>query len=242
MANYFGKEKVSMSNIKELFKYLHGGGAQALRKALGLGDTLGVLPIANGGTGGTVKTDDTQIYNYVSGDAVSSLSGNEVVFASNLLRLKDAFNVYGKQVLSVLCEWECDYQWLQGNTWNVRSCAGFSIPTKEIHNNNLLMPSSNTLAIGSTCNVSGTYQVNLKFNFIPRNLVDNCYVAYKLAIDSEVLFSKNRIDIGTESKTFSFSEVVNIKQGDAIQILQAEDPNPGYPGNASVDLKIVRVS
>lgn len=25
MANYFGKEKVSMSNIKELFKYLHGG-------------------------------------------------------------------------------------------------------------------------------------------------------------------------------------------------------------------------
>lgn len=25
MANYSGKEKVSMSNIKELFKYLHGG-------------------------------------------------------------------------------------------------------------------------------------------------------------------------------------------------------------------------
>ena len=33
----------------------HRGGAQALRKALGLGDTLGALPIANGGTGATNK-------------------------------------------------------------------------------------------------------------------------------------------------------------------------------------------
>ena len=52
-SDYNGKEKSSLNNIKELFQYLHGGGAQALRKALGLGDTLGVLPEANGGTNRT---------------------------------------------------------------------------------------------------------------------------------------------------------------------------------------------
>lgn len=52
-SDYNGKEKSSLNNIKEFFQYLHGGGAQALRKALGLGDTLGVLPEANGGTNRT---------------------------------------------------------------------------------------------------------------------------------------------------------------------------------------------
>lgn len=49
--DYNGKEKTSLLNIRELWQYLTGGGAQALRKAMGLGDTLGVLPEPNGGTG-----------------------------------------------------------------------------------------------------------------------------------------------------------------------------------------------
>ena len=49
--DYSGKEKTSLLNIRELWQYLTGGGAQALRKAMGLGDTLGVLPELNGGTG-----------------------------------------------------------------------------------------------------------------------------------------------------------------------------------------------
>lgn len=53
--DYSGKEKTSLLNIRELWQYLTGGGAQALRKAMGLGDTLGALPIANGGTGATNK-------------------------------------------------------------------------------------------------------------------------------------------------------------------------------------------
>lgn len=49
--DYSGREKTSLLNIRELWQYLTGGGAQALRKAMGLGDTLGVLPELNGGTG-----------------------------------------------------------------------------------------------------------------------------------------------------------------------------------------------
>lgn len=45
-SDYNGKEKSSLNNIKELFQYLHGGGAQALRKAMGLGGHVGCSPRA----------------------------------------------------------------------------------------------------------------------------------------------------------------------------------------------------
>lgn len=58
--DYNGKEKTSLSNTREFWKYILGGGAQAIRKAMGLGDTLGPLPVENGGTGNTVGHVDTQ--------------------------------------------------------------------------------------------------------------------------------------------------------------------------------------
>lgn len=57
MASYTGKEKASLNNIKALWKHITGGGAQSIRKAMGLGDTLGALPIENGGTGATNAAD-----------------------------------------------------------------------------------------------------------------------------------------------------------------------------------------
>ena len=51
VTDYNGKEKVSLSNAKELWQYIIGGGAQVIRKAMGLGDTLGPLQPECGGTG-----------------------------------------------------------------------------------------------------------------------------------------------------------------------------------------------
>lgn len=49
-----GNEPVSANNVRALWNHLWGGGTlKSLRKALGLGDTLGVLPPECGGTGKT---------------------------------------------------------------------------------------------------------------------------------------------------------------------------------------------
>lgn len=51
MASPSGTEKSSLNNIKALWGYITGAGAQAIRKAMGLGDTLGPLQPECGGTG-----------------------------------------------------------------------------------------------------------------------------------------------------------------------------------------------
>lgn len=49
-----GNELSTSSNVRALWQNLWGGGTlRALRKAMGLGDTLGALPPENGGTGMT---------------------------------------------------------------------------------------------------------------------------------------------------------------------------------------------
>lgn len=60
VTDYNGKEKASLKNIKALWQYITGGGAQAIRKAMGLGDTLGPLQPECGGTG---KNDSTGVGN-----------------------------------------------------------------------------------------------------------------------------------------------------------------------------------
>lgn len=58
-----GNEPVNASNVRALWDYLWGGGTlKSLRKALGLGDTLGVLPPECGGTGVTYA--DGNMYAY----------------------------------------------------------------------------------------------------------------------------------------------------------------------------------
>lgn len=219
-----------------------GGGALALRKALGLGDTLGALPIANGGTGKGVKTDDTQVYNYVSGDAVSNLTGDEVVYVSNMAKLKDAFNVYGKQVVSLYCNWHQTYQWDYSNTYNLRSCTGFDTPTRKVSNESTLISDTNTLTISTVCKITGTYQVNLSIIFVPNDDTNSNYAAYKFDIGGSTVFNMGRTSIGKTEKTYTFSDVINISNGAQVVVRQANDPSSGYIGRGIVDLKIVRVS
>ena len=52
-----GNEPVSAKNVKALWNHLWGGTLKSLRKAMGLGDTLGVLPVECGGTGKTSSVE-----------------------------------------------------------------------------------------------------------------------------------------------------------------------------------------
>ena len=57
-SDYTGREKASLLNGRALWQHITGGGAQAIRAAMGLGDTLGPLQPECGGTGSTTGAAD----------------------------------------------------------------------------------------------------------------------------------------------------------------------------------------
>lgn len=82
VTDYNGKEKTSLSNTREFWKYILGGGAQAIRKAMGLGDTLGPLPVENGGTGSNNGTP-TVNYWYAENKATQKVTQSKVIKAGS---------------------------------------------------------------------------------------------------------------------------------------------------------------
>lgn len=72
-SDYTGKEKTSLSNIKEMVA--NATSLEEIRGNMGLGYTLGVLQAANGGTGVNTLEDVANII----ADAIRSLSGQSYV-------------------------------------------------------------------------------------------------------------------------------------------------------------------
>ena len=88
-SDYTGKEKTSLNNIKEMIA--NATSLEEIRANLGLGRSLGVLAVENGGTGYSEITDNDQLSLYLQ-QQESQLTGNEPIFASNLLTAINILN------------------------------------------------------------------------------------------------------------------------------------------------------
>lgn len=88
-SDYNGKEKASLNNIKEMVA--NATSLEELRGNMGLGRSLGVLAVANGGTGHNEITDNNQLSLYLQ-QQESQLTGDEPIFASNLLTAINILN------------------------------------------------------------------------------------------------------------------------------------------------------
>lgn len=75
-----GTEHVNTGNVKKMMT--EEKGLRALRRNMGLGDTLAALPVANGGTGASTTQRDDDVLRYVK--TGSPLKGGEFMVASNL--------------------------------------------------------------------------------------------------------------------------------------------------------------
>lgn len=228
-----------------LLTNLSGSDLQNLRKEMGLGDTLGVLPIENGGTGATSIVDNTQLYNYLTGDGVSSLTGNEPVFVKNLEELSEIFNVAGKQVLSV--KWQYNHlSWAaSGITSTNRSVAGFDTPSYSVHTNNHSNPYYNNSVMTSKCQKSGTYQIDITCDFYQTSgtASDTMRRQFIVTLGSNVVNVVNDSSymsfIGSHSS--SYNELVNLNANDTIKVEAGWYTKP-YAQRTVVDMKITRVS
>lgn len=90
-----GSEQTTSGNVKALWAHLWGGGTlRALRKAMGLGDTLGALPPENGGTGST-NAQGILEKAYPVGSVYMSLNSTnpETLFGGTWAPIRDRFLV-----------------------------------------------------------------------------------------------------------------------------------------------------
>ena len=78
--DYTGREKVSLLNGRALWQHITGGGAQAIRAAMGLGDTLGPLQPECGGTGSVMHEN---LEDYVSNKILVAISSSLSIPTAN---------------------------------------------------------------------------------------------------------------------------------------------------------------
>lgn len=220
-----------------LLMNLSGSDLQNLRKEMGLGDTLGVLPIENGGTGATSIVDNTQLYNYLTGDGASSLTGNEPVFVKNLEELSEIFNVAGKHFLNFKLNYSGNFS-SSGVTLSSVSVNGFSSPSKSYQS----IGDSGCAISQSTCRVGGIYRVNMN---VTMNLNSNSDVGYRklyLQIGSSVnekFYDDNRI---YSSTTWTYDQNVKINANDVFKLTMGGDDYPSYHSTYFAMVQVTRVS